>query len=55
MVTKLSNVERRQMKVRRLALIKERYRRLILEPRREVELELFAEAPGEEAEFDLAN
>jgi len=55
MVTKLSNLERREMKVWRLALIKERYQRLILEPRREVELELFAESPAEEAEFDLSN
>ena len=55
MVTRLTDTQRQEMKARRLALIKERYRKLILEPRREIELELFAESPEEDVEFDLAN
>ena len=38
----MTDAERRIMKVQRLALIKERYRKLILEPRREIEMELHA-------------
>ena len=55
MARKFSGAEREEMKARRLALIKERYRQLILEPRRQIEMEMFADAPQEDVEFDLAD
>ena len=43
----MSDKERR--KLERLALIKERYRKLVLEPRREIEIEIESESdPPEE-------
>ncbi len=55
MARKLSGAEREEMKARRLSLIKDRYRQLILEPRRQIEMEMFADAPQEDVEFDLAD
>lgn len=55
MAAKLSRIQRVEMKARRLALIRERYRKIILEPRREIELEIFGERFEEELELDVAD
>ena len=43
------------MKARRLALIKERYRKLILEPRRQITIEIYEEAESLSIELDAAD
>jgi len=43
------------MRLRRLALIKERYRKLILEPRKQIEFEMASDLGEDEVEFDLSN
>ena len=52
---RVSATERQRMKEQRLVLIKERYRKLILEPRREIEMELFSEAPDPEFMLEVAD
>ena len=54
MISKLDPVRREEMKLRRLELIKERYRKLILEPRKEIEFEMQHEM-DDDFEFDFAN
>lgn len=55
MAVKLARLKRDQMKARRLVMIRERYRKLILEPRREVELEIFGDRDLEELELEVAD
>ncbi len=55
MARMMTEKDRKKMKEQRLALIKERYRILILEPRREIERELFEESPDPEYLLDVAD
>jgi len=52
MYTKQAKV-RRKAKLERLALIKERHRRLILEPRREAHADVAADLDDDAFEFDF--
>jgi hypothetical protein len=50
------NFDERKRKLQRLALIKERYRKLVLEPKKQIELEIHGEVEPEfEFEFEYAN
>jgi len=55
MARKITAVEREEMKARRLALIKDRYRKLILEPRRQISIEIYQESESLSMELDAAD
>jgi hypothetical protein len=51
-----TNFDERRKKLQRLALIKERYRKLVLEPKKQILLEIEDEvSPELELEFEPAN
>ena len=55
MIAKL-DFDKRRRKLERLALIKERYRKLVLEPRKRIQLEIEDEIePEMELEYELRN
>ncbi len=55
MSRKMTDAQRKKMKEQRLELIKERYRKLILDPRSEIEMELFGDSPEPEYLLDVAD
>jgi len=46
---------REEMKARRLTLIKERYRKLILEPRKQITMEMYQESESLSLELEAAD